>query len=295
MGDSCEYLARRWDPADSLPGTVVAPIMFHSILEGNEQPKFGQDINSVTFAALMSRAEDLGFETITTAELVGFLQNNTKIPPRSMVLILDDRRAGTAEEHFLPILEENNWTVTMAWIALSDTDQRQGTLAGESLWDTIERLYATGYLDIQAHGRDHVYLQEEMAEDVVRQEIVGSLPPLKEHFGVTPLAYIWPGGNYTPLGVQIAHEVGFELGFTVHSRGPLQFNWIPQGEQELAYNDPLMLLPRFWDSAALLNLDQTVAIGDAAQAFARENYAAEAAWFSQNCGGELPPLDAIFK
>jgi hypothetical protein len=56
-----------------------------------------------------------------------------------------------------------------------------------------------------------------------------------------------------------------------------------------------MLLPRFWDTAAALNLEQTAQIGDAAQAFARENYAAEAAWFSQNCGGELPPLEEIFK
>jgi peptidoglycan/xylan/chitin deacetylase (PgdA/CDA1 family) len=212
-----------------------------------------------------------------------------------MIMILDDRRPGTAEDYFLPILEKNDWTLTLAWIAQSDTDQRKGRLPGESLWDWIERLNETGYFDVQSHGLNHIYLNADTTEELMREEIEGSIPVLMEHFGGTPLAYIWPGGNYTPQGVQVAQEAGFELGFTIHSSGPLLFNWIPQGEEERAYNDPLMLLPRYWDTAALLNLEQTAQIGDAAQAFAKDNYAAEAAWYRQNCGGELPPLEKIFK
>ncbi len=293
--DSCATLEQRWDPAGALPGTVVAPIMFHSILKGGGTPTQSQDINYKTFKEIIGLAEGLGYETITAEELLDFLLNNAKIPARSMILILDDRRPGTAEDYFLPILEKNDWTLTLAWIAQSDTDQRKGRLPGESLWDWIERLNETGYFDIQSHGLNHIYLNADTAEELVREEIAGSVPVLKEHFGETPLAYIWPGGNYTSLGVQVAHEAGFELGFTIHSRGPLLFNWIPQGEEERAYNDPLMLLPRYWDTAALLNLEQAAQIGDAAQEFAKDNYAAEAAWYRQNCGGELPPLDEVFK
>ena len=293
--DSCSYLARRWDPEGALPGTVVAPIMFHSILEGNTTPSLSQDINFKTFKEIIALAEDLGYQTITTQELLDFLLNNAKIPERSMILILDDRRPGTAEDYFLPILEKNDWTLTLAWIAQSDTDQREGRLPGESLWDWIERLNETGYFDIQSHGLNHIYLTASTLEEAVREEIEGSIPVLKEHFGQTPLAYIWPGGNYTPLAVQVARQAGFELGFTIYARGPLLFNWVPQGEQELPYNDPLMLLPRYWDTAALLNLEQAAQIGDAAQAFAKDNYAAEAAWYAQNCGAELPELDGVFK
>lgn len=269
--------------------------MFHSILEGNTTPTLSQDINYETFLEIIDLAQDLGYETITSEELLGFLLNNEKIPPRSMILILDDRRPGTAEDYFLPVLEQNDWTLTLAWIAGSDNETRDGRLPGESLWDWIERLNETGYFDAQSHGLNHIYLNSSMDESTVREEIAESVPLLKQHFANSPLAYIWPGGNYTPLGVQVAHEAGFELGFTIHARGPLLFNWIPQGEKELAYNDPLMLLPRFWDTAALLNLEQTAQLGDAAQAFARENYAVEATWFSQNCGGELPELDQVFK
>jgi peptidoglycan/xylan/chitin deacetylase (PgdA/CDA1 family) len=294
IADSCTYLERRWDPQGALPGTVVAPIMFHSILEGNTTPTDSSAINFEQFEGIVRQAERLGFETITMEELLAFLKENAKIPKRSMILILDDRKPGTAEDYFLPVNEEHDWTTTLAWIADSDTDQRPGRRAGETLWGWIERINDTGYFDVQSHGKDHIYINEDMSEETIRTEIEGSIPFLEAHFGQTPIAYIWPGGNFTEFGIQVAHEAGFELGFTIFSRGPVQFNWIPQGH-EFAFEDPLMLLPRFWSSAAVFNLEQTAQVGDAAQAFARDNYPAEAAWFRQNCGGELPLLDEVFK
>ena len=286
----------RWDPQKSKPGTVVAPIMFHGIVKGNGQPTEAQDINFATFEQIVALAEDLGFETVTTDELIGFLTENAKIPPRSMILILDDRRPGTAEDYFLPVNERNDWTTTLAWIAQADTDQRKGRLPDESMWDWIERINATGYFDVQSHGLNHkLYLVEGLPEEVVREEIAGSIPILEEHFGQRPIAYIWPGGDYSSLGIQVARQSGFKLGFTVQSRGPILFNWIPQGDKELSYSDPLMLLPRFWSSAALLNLEQSAHIADAAEIFARDNYAAEAAWYSTNCGDELPSLESVLK
>lgn len=296
INDACQYLELRWNPAKSAPGTVVAPIMYHSIRPRGEAPEEPSAINADTFEATIRLAEQLGFETITSGQLLAFLQENAKIPRRSMILILDDRRPGTAEDYFLPALERNGWTATLAWI-IGDTDQRQtqGRLPGESLWGWIERLNDTGYFDIQSHGLNSVPVTEAFPEKDLREEIFGSIPVLEQHFGHRPILYIWPGGNYTRLGVQIAREAGFKLGFTVHSRGPILFNWIPQGDSELAINDPLMLLPRYWSSAAVLNLSQAAEIGDAARAFAAQNYAAEADWYQANCRGPLPALEDVLK
>lgn len=294
IGDSCQYYQMRWDPQNSTPGTVVAPIMYHSILPANESPKADTDINANYFAQQIQLAKSLGFETITTDQLVHFLTENAKIPARSMILILDDRKPGTAETYFLPVDQDNNWTTTLAWI-VGDTDIRHGEKAGESMWDWIERLNRTGKFDLQAHGLNHIPITEGLSEDFVRNEISGDIPIFKDHFGHRPIAYIWPGGNFSTFGLQVAHESGFQIGFIERSYGPLQFNWVPLSERERAYNDPLMLLPRFWDTAATLNLVQTAEIGDAGREFALENYAAEAAWYSQNCGGQLPPLEDVLK
>ena len=292
--DACYYLDSRWDPANSAPGTVVAPIMYHSIRPAGEEPVEPSAINLDTFEATIRTALALGFETITSSQLSAFLYENAQIPRRSMLLILDDRKPGTAEEYFLPVLEENHWTATLAW-PIGNTDQRRsgGRLPGESLWGWIERLNETGYFDIQSHGLNHIYLNDRFLDDAVRQEIEGSVPILEEHFGQRPIAYIWPGGNYSAFGVKVAREAGFEFGFTVQSHGPILFNWIPQGNRELEIGDPLMLLPRFWSSAAVINLEHAAEIGDAARAFAEQNYPAEAEWYQANCGGELPPLEAV--
>jgi len=286
--DSCQYMANRWDPENSLPGTVVAPIMFHSIRPYGEEVSDPSSINLDYFDATIRFAENLGFETITSEELTAFLEENAKIPSRSMLLILDDRRPGTAEEYFLPVLKANDWTATLSW-PIGDTDSRTG------LWEWIERLNETSYFDIQSHGLNHIYLTDSTPKNQLREEIFGSIPILEDHFGTPPIAYIWPGGNYTALAVELAQEAGFRLGFTIHSRGPIMFNWVPQGEKEQAIGEPQMLLPRFWSSAALLNLDQAAAIGDEARLFANENYPAEAAWYRENCGAELANLSDIFK
>jgi len=87
--------------------------------------------------------------------------------------------------------------------------------------------------------------------------------------------------------VQIAHQGGYELGFTAYSRGPLLFNWIPLGQEERAVNDPLMVLPRAWSSAVNVNLDEAVMISEQAAAFAEKNYQTEADWYRTYCGGEI--------
>ncbi len=292
--DQCAHLQARWDPQGALPGTVVAPIMYHGVLEGSGVPQNDQDINEVYFNEIVQTARDLGFETITTEQLLDFLHNNAKIPPRSMILILDDRRPGTAQRYFLPLYEQYDWGTTLAWI-IGDTDQRPGELNGESLWGWMERLNDTGAFDVQSHGLNHLPIVGEQSEDFLYEELGDNIPILESHFGQKPIAHIWMGGNFTEAGVKVAEDLGYELGFTVFSRGPIMFNWIPQGEPELEVGYPLLLLPRFWDTAATLNLEQTAAIGDEAQQFAQENYEAEAAWFRQNCAGELPPLGDIFK
>lgn len=285
---SCDYFADRWDPEKSVPGTVVAPVMFHGIVAPGETPNDPVHINLDTFNAIVSLAEELGFETITSEELLGFLQYNEAIPPRSMILILDDRRPGTAEQYFLPVNEKKDWTTTLAW-PIGDTDSRSG------LWEQIEAVYNTGYFDVQSHGLQHNVYLPSLSKEGAREEIGGSIPILAEHFGQSPIVYVWPGGIFNKLGIQVARESGFKLGFTVYSRGPILFNWVPQGEEELEHGTPLMTLPRFWSSAALLNLEQAAAIGDEARLFANQNYPAEAAWYRENCGAELASLSEIFK
>ena len=280
LKDQCSYLRLRWSADTSQPGTVVVPIMFHSIVQNGTRVTDPKDITADQFKNFIDYARYLGFETITTQQLLGFLTENSSIPARSMLIIVDDRRPGLIREWLMPVLEENDWTVISAYIA--DPNSLKWA------WDLMDQLFSLGRMEVQSHGyTGKLYIVPETPVDQIKNEIWNSTPVLKEHFGTRPIAFIWPGGNFTPLSVQIARQGGYELGFTAYSRGPLLFNWIPLGVEERAVNDPLMVLPRAWSSAVNVNLDEAIKIGDQAAAFAEENFQTEADWYRTYCGGEI--------
>jgi peptidoglycan/xylan/chitin deacetylase (PgdA/CDA1 family) len=279
LADRCDYLRQRWDPQNAQPGTVVAPVMFHSVtMPGRPIP--ATDHTSITaeaFANFMEHAHSLGFQTITATQLVNFLEHNAKIPPRSMILIVDDRRPGTVREHFLPFLQQYNWTVTLGYIT--------GVVQPPE-WQELGALAATGRIDVQAHGFLHngeTYITDFTPEETILREIYAPVPLIRQHFGSDPVAFIWPGGDFNASAIQIARQAHYRIGFTVLSRGPLAFNWIPQGAEERAGGDPLMVLPRYWSTAAYPALDDSVHIGSQQAAYAAAHKADELQWMANNC------------
>jgi peptidoglycan/xylan/chitin deacetylase (PgdA/CDA1 family) len=256
IDDPCAYLENRWGADKSDPGTIVVPIMFHSVAKPGREITDPSTISMAYFEYFMGRAKELGFDTITVDDLIGFLYENQKIPEKSMLLILDDRRPGVTEL-FMPYLEENDWTLTLAWPTTDAT--------GAALWERMEALAASGHLDVQSHGHDHIYIQDYTPLEEVAEEIYKPIEVIEAHFGTTPRALIWPGGNFTKGALQLALDAGFNVGFTVYSRGPLMFNWIPQGDEEREMSQVLMVLPRYWSKDADIALEQALAIGEAAR------------------------------
>ena len=288
LEDICLFLERRWSEDGSPPGTVVVPVMFHSIVRSGRAVPDPKDISEEQFQGFVLAANYYGFKTITTNQLIGFLERNEKIPDRSMILILDDRRPGVVRDNFLPVLEANDWTLTLAYIA--DPNSMGWAM------DEIERLNASGRLDVQSHGYSgQLYILEQTTDEEIQHEIWASTSVLEEHFGQRPQAFIWPGGNFSLNAVQIARQGGYQLAFTAYSRGPVFFNWIPQGELEQEIADPLMLLPRAWSNSAVVNLDEAIRIGDLIREDARERYLQEAVYYRTYCGSELPPLEKVLR
>lgn len=253
--------------------------MFHSISDRKSTLATDTTITTEYFQSFMQHAHQLGFETITTAQLAGFLEKNSPIPPRSMILIVDDqKRAQYFKTFFEPYQKKYGWTVTNAWISFPDTPA--------SLWQENAALAASGLVDYQAHGVIHnIPMDSHASPSYVHNEIYGPLSAITEHFGKKPIAFIWPLGIFTPQAVQVARQVGYQLGFTASPPGPLMFNWIPLGPSERAANDPLLVLPRYWSTDAFIDFDKAVKIGQAAQAFAEDNKAQELGLYGQYCAG----------
>lgn len=296
--DTCQYLKARWDPNNSIPGTVVMIIMYHSITE-DTNPLFpdGSQVHHSDLIMTLEHAHEVGFDTITADQLADFLETNARIPRRSLLLIVDDRkRQEFYEEHFLPHLEQYGWQITNAWISAKDTP--------EYLWQENEAIVKAGWVDVQAHGVVHnVPIGEYSSDDFIKGELYGSIEAIEGRYGKRPVGFIWPGGGFTERAVALAREAGYRVGFTTNPRGPVMFNWIPQAEKanpdhpywlpEIPAGNPLMTLPRYWSMDAAYRIDDVIAIGDAAAEEAERNQATELLYYDVMCKPRLGPIPTV--
>lgn len=272
-------------------------VMYHSITEDSNPLVDVSQVHHSDVAMTLEHAHEVGFQTITTEQLADFLESNTLIPRRSLLLIVDDRkRKEYYETHFVPYLEKYNWRITNAWISAADTP--------EYLWQENREIQAQGWVDAQAHGVVHnVPAGLYSTDDFIRKELQGSIDAIQQHFGSHPVGYIWPGGGFTPRAVELAREVGYRVGFTTNPRGPVMYNWVPLASQldpahtywmpETPVNDPLMVLPRYWSIDAAYRIDDVINIGDQAAEAAALSRATELDYYDIVCKpltGEIPTL-----
>jgi peptidoglycan/xylan/chitin deacetylase (PgdA/CDA1 family) len=289
--DSCEYLKEQWSSTNSAPGTVVMVVMFHTI--SKDVATAANEISNQDFKKLMDDLHEAGFQAIYMQELQDFLYSNAKIPQRSVLLVQDDRHfAENFTDHFLPYYQKWGWPVINGWISTP--------LNSADLWQQQETLAAQGWVDYEAHGVQHLPIDSGSSDTYILGELQGSIDAFQQHFNKAPIAFIWPGGGFTPHAVELARSSGYKLGFTVNPRGPLMYNWIPLADQqdpghplaiaEGPVNDPLMVLPRFWDTDARAHLDQVRQIGNAAAAYAQEQKATELAYYDIVCAPNYGPM-----
>jgi hypothetical protein len=93
--------------------------------------------------------------------------------------------------------------------------------------------------------------------------------------------------------VEAARQLGYQLGFTANSRGPVMYNWVPLADKidparptyipEGTIHDPLMTLPRYSPDQILDSIDQVRVTGNEAKAYAEANKAAEFEYYEAVC------------
>ena len=293
VADSCQYLQNKWNPNNAVPGTVVMAVMFHGITKDDATGP--NQISAQNFKKLMNDLHEMGFQAINIQQMADFMYNNTNIPQRSVLLIVDDRHfAESFNDHFRPYYEEWGWPVINAYIGI---DERP------DLWAENAALSAEGWVDYQAHGYIHnIPVSNSSTEEFIMGEMGGAITSLQKYMNKTPIAYIWPGGGFSARAAEVGIQLGYKLGFTVNPRGPVMYNWIPQADTvnqanpmaipEIPANNPLMTIPRYWDTDARNKLDTVRAISEQAAQYAEQNKAIELEYYDIVCAPTYGPIPA---
>ena len=292
LQDTCHYLRSRWHPANAQPGTVVMIIMLHGIYRGPVEELGG--ITLLELKRMMDRIHDQNFEAITTEKFLAFMERNVKIPPRSVLIIQDDRhQAENFDKNFRDYWDNWGWPIVNGWPSQPDTP--------ESLWQENIALEKEGWVDHQAQGvMIGTYLTDDSSKAVITRELEGSIEAFAERYAKVPLAFIWPGGGFGLRTVEAARQLGYQLGFTWNSRGPVMYNWVPLADDfdperpsyipEGQIGDPLMTLPRYWPNQVAGALDQVRIMGREAGEYAQTNKAIELKYYEIVCEPSLGPM-----
>lgn len=283
MQDTCLFLRNKWKPTSAAPGTVVMIIMFKEISNPNR------------FQKLMTRLQAQNFEAINTKQLLSFMERNVRIPSRSVLLIQDGNfESKNFDENFRPYWDSLGWPVVNGWVGQPDMPQ--------SILKQNVELEKEGWVDHQPQGvtRDTT-LSDETSKTVITRELGDSLTEFADHYGKTPYAIIWPNGGFGLRPVQAARQLGYQLGFTSNSRGPVMYNWVPLADAsdpgrpqlipEGAINDPLMTLPRYSADEARDAIDFVRAMGQESALYQEANKSIELNYYNVVCKstyGEIP-------
>ncbi|MDO9300677.1 MAG: hypothetical protein Q7T89_04800, partial [Anaerolineales bacterium] len=187
-----------------------------------------------------------------------------------------------------------SWPVVNGWVSDPKTP--------ESLWQENITLENESWVDHQAQGvTPGTVLSDDSSKIVISRELKGSLTAFAEQYAKKPVAFIWPGGGFGQRPVEAARQLGFQLGFTTNSRGPVMYNWVPLAAEfdparptyipEGSIKDPLMTLPRYSPDQILDAIDLVRITGNEARAFAEANKAAEFEYYDSVCKpiyGKMP-------
>ena len=136
--------------------SAVPVFVFHRIVEGLFEP-------------ILRYLTENGYRTIDCDEYVDWLEGKGKLPPRSVLLAIDDGHE-SIRQHGYPLLKRYDCRATVFLVVgyLRDrpgqpAQPREPGFYNLLYWEEIEELQRSGHLDFQSHGLYHhqVFDEEE--------------------------------------------------------------------------------------------------------------------------------------
>jgi len=202
----------------SLKGYQTVPVLSYH----NFSPDRSTNRMTVTKAAFeeqMKLLKDKGYRVITLDQFLGFLNFKSQIPPKSVVITIDDGWR-SAFEIAMPILKKYGYPATLFVYT--------GLIVGSSKtlsWELIREMGENG-IDIQGHTITHrtltsVNKRESFKEyfDAIERELSESARIIKAKVGKDIKYLAYPDGETNHLVIDLVKKDGYKAAFTVKRGG----------------------------------------------------------------------------
>jgi peptidoglycan/xylan/chitin deacetylase (PgdA/CDA1 family) len=147
----------------------------------------------------LARLARKGYRSVDLLDAVELLRAGSPLPPKSLVITIDDGYESAYREAF-PALQEHGMTatvfVTTGEGAGRDPSERLPPIEGQPMvsWRELGEMVAAGFA-VGAHTLTHPDLTR-LGESEAEAEIVGAKAILEERLGVSVRSFAYPRGKY---------------------------------------------------------------------------------------------------
>jgi len=129
---------------------VEIPILlYHGVLEDKESDDT-VNITIADFEEQIKALKEMGYESINTADLLNFYENNAALPVKPILITFDDGRRDSVVNSD-PILAKYGFTATMFVV----TEKQETNNTFFLSWKELNIMQETGRWDIEAHGHEY--------------------------------------------------------------------------------------------------------------------------------------------
>lgn len=225
------------------PAKSVPVLMYHHV-----SPNPGLvTVSPQTFEHQMAQLAGAGYTALTADRFLSFLKGESRVPEKSVLITFDD---GYLDNyiHAFPILQRHGlhaviFAVT-GWIGEGACRPHAGETDASKLptcpdhkqcmqavhdgradevmlrWSEIERMEASGAVEIQSHTHSHLRWDKQFQDKTERlarleENLLHSRETLLERLGKRDAHLCWPWGYFEPEYQDIACKLGFTAQYTV--------------------------------------------------------------------------------
>jgi len=176
-------------------------------------------VTPANFAAQLDWLAQDGYHVIPLSRLVGWLEGREALPPKSVVITVDDGYE-SFRQYALPLLSRHGFPATI--FVYPDFVGAGGALS----WTQLQEIAASGLVDVQSHSKSHRDLIERLpgeteaqyrqamdAEARVPHELIAKRAGVEQRF------YAYPFGDANDVVLDALARQRYRLGVTVTAGG----------------------------------------------------------------------------
>lgn len=197
-------------PEPPKPVDLQVPILVYHNVRDTEAKKAPAvrlyDVTPAEFETQMAYLETNGYSSISFAELQDALDGKTQLPPKPVLITLDDGRE-SQYENAMPALERHHLKATFFVFTNAMDHPNYYT------WDQLKEMLGKG-MEIQSHTVYHPYLTK-ADDETLKHELEYSKKVLEEHLGEKVFVVAYPFGLHDERVDAAVRDAGYTMARTL--------------------------------------------------------------------------------